>query len=63
MEICEDFGIKYIEIPLVGNSSLKTESDFNSLVKQLANLDKKAKKYNIDFILETIYLRSRMCRL
>ena len=53
MEICENFGIKYIEIPLVGNSSLKTDSDFNSLVKQLAKLDKKAKKYNIDFILET----------
>lgn len=53
MEICENFGIKYIEIPLVGNSSLKTESDFNSLVRQLTKLDKKAKKYNIDFILET----------
>ena len=53
METCENFGIKYIEIPLVGNSSLKTDSDFNNLVKQLTKLDKKAKKYSIDFILET----------
>lgn len=53
METCESFGIKYIEIPLVGNSSLKTDSDFNNLVKQLTKLDNKAKNYSIDFILET----------
>jgi len=53
METCENFGIKYIEIPLVGNSSLKTDSDFNNLVKQLTKLDNKAKNYSIDFILET----------
>jgi L-ribulose-5-phosphate 3-epimerase len=53
MDACENMGIKYIEIPLVGNSALKTESDFNILMEKLYNLDKKAKEFRISFILET----------
>ena len=53
METCENMGVKFIEIPLIGNSALKKESDFNILIEQLSRLDNKAKKYGIDFILET----------
>ena len=53
MEICESIGINFIELPCVGNSSIKKDSSTNKLVKILSGLDNKAKQYGISFILET----------
>jgi len=53
MEICESIGINFIELPCVGNSSIKDDSSTNKLVEILSGLDNKAKQYGIHFILET----------
>ena len=53
IESCESLGIQFIEIPLIGNSALSDDTDQQNLIKQLANLDNKAKQCGISFILET----------
>ena len=53
MDACEDLGIPYIEIPLIGDSAIKDSNDRQHLITELANFDDKAKEYGISFVLET----------
>jgi len=53
MEACESIGIQFIEIPLIGKSTLNDTSDVKKLTNIFSNLDAKAKQYGISFILET----------
>lgn len=46
-------GIKYIEIPLVDSSSLKTNKDKNELISSLDQVFPIAEKYNVNIVLET----------
>jgi L-ribulose-5-phosphate 3-epimerase len=53
MEVCGNFGIQFIEIPLIGKASLNQDYYIQRLTDTLSNLDAKAREYGLSFILET----------
>ena len=53
MEACESIGIQFIEIPLIGKSTLNDAFDVQNLTDIFSCLDAKAKQYGISFIFET----------
>jgi len=70
MEACESIGIRFIEIPLVGKSTLNDSSDYQILFEIFSKLDSKVKQYGISFLLETdlspelnVTLMKKMCGL
>ena len=53
MEVCENIGIHFIELPFVGKSSINEDSDINKLIEIFSKLENKAMEYGINFIFET----------
>ena len=50
---CHELGIKILEIPLVDNSSLKTEKNMDEICKNLEKILPLAEKNNVEITLET----------
>ena len=53
IEACDNLGIKFIEIPLVGNASLKNKKSYELLLNVLSKFNKKAERSGVTFVLET----------
>ena len=53
IETCNAVGIEFIEIPLVGVSSIRTNDDFEKFVNTILQYGNKIEEYGLCFVLET----------